>query len=266
MESFKQILGYVKNDFDIKEEIEINMKFIKDFHKEFNKYQEQMQNRDLSFLENTENVEINTEEKSENLGFVSITPISKWFKENKNHENYNLCLNNLYSLLCISQDIIGNEMLKGFQDINPENMGDYIKNMLGDDSPLKDMLDNSPLGGLLKNGELKGMVENVMNKMKDLDIEGLMKKFNDGNLDLSNLPVLLNDLGLSELLGKNGKGIGSIMNLLTGFMDSGNSEMAGMSPQQRAKYRREKKRIEMRRKVRAREKAKKAKRNRKRRN
>ena len=280
MESFKQLLGYVRKDFgleDTEDIIEVNSEFIKIFHKEFNKYQEKMQ-ESLDFLDSDE--------------FVHTTPISKWFKKFKGveaieeviavevegeegtvvesvkgveavegkegHPNYQKCCNNLYALVCISQDILGNEMIKNFGNISGDNIHEQIQNMFSEDSPLSGLLENSPLADLLKNESIKPMLDNLLTKLKDLDIEKMMADFQSGNFDMGNVQELLGGF----MGGANNPGLNNVMNLLGPMMGGlgGGDEMAGLSPQQRAKARREKKTTEYRRKVRAREKAKRKKR------
>ena len=243
MDSFKQLLGYIRTDFEIKEDediIEINSEFIKQFHKEFTKYQEQIQ-LNLDFLDNED--------------FKQMTPLSKWFKEHKEHENYKTCYNNLYSLLCISQDILGNEMIKGLGDINMDNIHESIQNIFSDNSPLSEMFENSPFADLFKNEQLKPMIEGLLDKLKGLNLDELMNDMQSGNFD----PSKLQDI-LSDLMGGNGNNpaLTSAMGLLSGmFSGGGNDEMIGMTPQQKASFRRDKKRTEYRRKIRAKEKGKK---------
>ena len=253
MESFKQLLGYIKSSFGVEENIvntfDVNLEFIKTFHQEFNKYQEKM-HEGLDFLDAED--------------FENKTPVSTWFKENKEHDKYIECRNNLYALVCVSQDIMGSEMLKNLHDINPDNIHEYVQNMFGgEDSPLGDMLENSPLADLFKNGELKDMLSKLMEKLKDIDLEGIMKQFQDGNFDMSQLSGLLSGLDLGGIMGggAGGPGMTSAMNLLGGLMGGGDEEMAGLTPQQRAKVGADRRRAEYRRKIRAREKARKKGRN-----
>lgn len=239
MQVFKQLLGYIKKDFDIeeKEELEINLEFVKTFHKEFNKYHDKFETMEFLFIEE----------------FKELTPISQWFKNNKDHEKFEECKNNLYALVCVSQDIVGNEMLKDLNNINPENMHEYIQNIIGgDNSPLSEMFEKSPLGDLLKNPELKGTIEKVMNQLKNINFDELLKNFtnNEGGMpDLSNIMNSLSGLG-----GDN-PALSSAMSLLGGMLGE-DDELSGLTPQQKAKIRAERRRTEYRRKIRAREKAK----------
>lgn len=247
MESFKQVLNYIKKDFEINTEdlSEINMEFIKIFHKEFNKYQEQLKDN-LDFL--------NSEE------FKSLTPVSRWFKENKDHERFLICKNNLYTLLCVAQDIMGNEMLKGIRDMNPDNMHNFVENMLGgEDSPFGELLSNSPLGELFNNPEMKQKIQTLMDKLKNIDLEGMISQINSGNFDISQITNIMSDLGLAGQPSADNP-LGSAMGLLSGLMGGEPDEMAGLTPQQRAKLRREKAKAEYRRKIRAKEKERKKKR------
>jgi hypothetical protein len=242
MESFRQLLEYIKQDFEIEQDLEINSDFIKLFHKEFNKYHEKIM----------ENMDFLDEET-----FESKTPISTWFKEKKEHPKYIRCRNNLYALICVSQDIVGSEMLKGFQNMNPENMHEYMQQMFsGDNNPFSELLDNSPLGDLLKNPQLKEMMEGLAEKFKDINIEELLQQFQSGNFDMSQLSGLLGGLGSLGGTGANNP-LGNAMNLLGPLLGNGEDEMAGLTPQQRAKLRRERAKTEYRRKVRAREKERK---------
>ena len=245
MNSFKQLIGYVRKDLGIPEEevLEVTTEFVQIFHKEFAKYQEKMP-ESLDFL--------NEED------FESKTQVSKWFKENFEHENYKLACNNLYSLVCVSQDIIGNEMIKNFGNLEGDNIHEQIQNMFSEGSPLSGLLENSPLADLFKNESLKPMIDNLLEKLKDIDIDKIMKDFQSGDFDMGNIQELLGGI----MGGGNNAGLNNMMNMLGPMMGSlgggaGDSEMAGLTPQQRSKARREKKRTEMRRKVRAREKAKK---------
>lgn len=248
MQSFKQLLNYIQKDFEVSEELEVNLEFVKSFHKEFTKHQEQMQ-ESLNFLDLEE--------------FVQLTVISKWFKENKEHENYKVCCNNLYALICVSQDILGNEMIKSFGTLNGDNIHEQIQNMFNADSPFAGLLENSPLADLLKNEQLKPMLDNLLEKFKDIDIDKLMKDFQSGEFDMGNVQELLGGF----MGGGNNPAMTNIMNMLGPMMGAGggDSEMAGLTPQQRAKVRRERKKTEYRRKIRAKEKAKKSRGNRKKR-
>lgn len=241
MESFKQLLGYVRKDFEITDEefgdIELNLEFMKNFHKEFSKNQEKMQ-ESLDFLD--------TED------FLHITGVGKWFKSRKEHINYTVCCNNLYALVCISQDILGNEMIKTFGNFNGDNIHEQIQSMFSEDSPLAGLLENSPLADLLKNEQLKPMLDNLLEKFKDIDIEKIMEDFQSGNFDMGNIQELL-----GGLVGGNHPGLTNIMNLIGPMIGNGDEEMVGLTPQQKSKIRRERKRTEYRRKIRAKEKARK---------
>lgn len=254
MESFSQIIDYIKSDFGIPDvnpykedenkdhKIVVSMEFIKNFHKEFNTYQEEI----------VENLKFLDEEK-----FEHITPVSKWFKENREHENFVKCRNNLYALLCISQDLMGNEMLKGLKslgDINSENIHEHLQALFGDDanSPFAELLKDSPILDLLKNENLKDMIANISEKLKNVDLDGLIKSINEGNFDMQQITSLI-----SQFSGGN-PGISNAMNLLGNMMtpDAEQSALSHLTPEQRAAYRREKAKAEYRRKIRAREKAK----------
>lgn len=246
MESFKQILDYIKKDFEIEDTTEITMDFIKLFHKEFNKDQENIKDN-LEFLDKED--------------FESKTMISKWFKENREHDKFIICRNNLYTLLCIAQDIMGAEMLKGIKDMNPENMQEYIEGLLGDNSnsPLAELLQNSPFGEFLNNPELKQNIKNMMEKLKKIDINGLMQQIQSGNFDIGQITNIMNELGLAQP-GDASNPLGSAMSLLGGLMGGDADPMANLTPAERARVRREKAKQDYRRKIRAAEKAKKAKR------
>ena len=274
MESFKQILEYIKTDFEINNDIlgkkpiiplteeekkfqeegklpsheqikEVDMDFIKLFHQEFNKYQEKI----------TGNMDFLDEE-----GFKQKTSISLWFKVKREHENFQKCKNNLYALLCISQDIMGNEMLKGLNGMNADNMHEYLEKMLGDveNSPLSELFKNSPLGDILNNPELKEMITGFMDKIKNIDMDKIMKSIQSG--DIGELSKMAQELGLTS--GGANNPLGSAMNLLGGLMggDAEEAALANLTPQQRAKLRREKAKTEYRRKIRAQEKEKERKR------
>ena len=268
MDSFRQILNYIKSDFEISEEekenvIEVNMDFIKLFHKEFNKFQEKFDDN-LSFLDSVENKsseesgEKEEEEKKEANKFEHLTVISRWFKNNRDHPKFAICKNNLYALICLSQDIMGTEMIKGLQGLNgidPNNFHEYIQNIMGGDSPIAELLKNSPLGEMLSNPELKNMIESIMEKLKNIDIEDIMRRVQNG--DISAITSLLGEFGGAA--GSN-PALANAMGLFGGLMGGGDDEMVGMTPQQRANYLREKRRTEYRRKIRAQEKDKKKKR------
>ena len=251
MNSFKQILEYIKNDFEIEEKTqeEINIDFIKNFHKEFNTYHEKI-NDNLDFLDDER--------------FASKTKVSLWFKNNRTHPNFVRCRNNLYTLICISQDVMGSELLKGLGDFNYNNINEYMNDILnntGGNNPLAEMIQNSPLKDMLNNPEIKDKIEKFMNKLKDINVEELLEKFQAGNIDISDITNIIRDLGLG-----NDTGIGNIMNVLGPLLGGLHDENQGLSPQQRARLRRERKKAEYRRKIRAREKAKKKDGNRKRKN
>lgn len=192
----------------------------------------------------------------DNEDFEKMTFVSKWFKENKENDNYNRCYNNLYSLICISQDIVGNEMIKGLGDINMDNIHESIQSMFSGDSPLSEMFENSPLADLFNNEQFKPMIEGLLEKLKDLNIDELMSSMQSGNFDTSKLQNII-----GGLMGDNGNNpaLSSAMGLLNGMLPGGgvNDETAGMTPQQKASYRRNKKRKEYRRKIRAKEKERK---------
>lgn len=248
MESFKQILKYIEKDFEIEKGIEIvDIEFVKLFHKEFNKFQEKMKDG-LDFLSSED--------------FKIMTKISVWFKIKKEHENYSICKNNLYTLLCVAQDIVGSEMLKGLKDMNGENMHEYIEKMFGDveNSPLAEILKETPLGEILNDPQLKQKIQTIMEKLKNIDIQGMMNKIQSGNFDIGEITNLMGEIGLGGQIGDVNNPLGNAMNLVNGLMGSNVDPMAGLTPQQRAKLRREQAKKEYRRKIRAREKEKKKKR------
>jgi len=240
MESFKQLVGYIRKDFEISEDevLEISSEFVQIFHKEFGKYQEKI-SESLDFLNGSE--------------FEQKTKISLWFKEKSSHENYKLACNNLYALVCVSQDIVGNEMIKNFGNLEGDNIHEQIQNMFSEGSPLSGLLENSPLADLLKNESLKPMIDNLLEKLKDIDIDKIMEDFQSGNFDMGNIQELL-----GGLVGGNHPGLNNMMNLIGPMMGNigGDDEMTGLSPQQRSKLRRDRKRTEYRRKIRAKEKKK----------
>ena len=275
MNCFKHLFDTLKTNFEIEGEIEVNQDFVSNFHKEFTKYEENIEKCDMGFLDEMEEVKTQSEEGEEKVEmkpkFEQLTMVSQWFKDNKEHPKYQENMYNLYAMLCVSQDMLGREVLKGISDLkfDSENFDDSLKKLLEDESFNK-MFKGTPLESFLDPEKIKPMIDNFMNKIKELGLEELLKDFQEGNLDEEKIKNAVSTLMSKFLGGSNGNGpdLSGLMSM-AGDLGLGNllgASADGLTPQQKAKLRREKAKADYRRKVREREKAKKKKRNGNRRN
>ena len=69
------------------------------------------------FLEEVEEVQTEEGDLKTVSKFEQLTVVSQWFKENKEHPKYQENLLNLYAMLCVSQDILGSEVLKELSNL-----------------------------------------------------------------------------------------------------------------------------------------------------
>ena len=273
MNCFTHLFNTIKKNFDIEGEIEVNKELIGNFHKEFTKYQENIENCNMEFLEEVEEVQTEEGDLKTVSKFEQLTVVSQWFKENKEHPKYQENLLNLYAMLCVSQDILGSEVLKELSNLkfDSENFDDSLKHLLEDESLAK-MFKGTPLESMLDAEKVKPMIDSFMNKIKELGLEDVLKDFQEGNLNEEKMKEVISRLMSKFLGGSNGRGpdLSGLMSM-AGDLGLGNllgADPKGLTPQQKAKLRRAKQQADYRRKIREREKAKKKKRtgNRKKRN